>query len=153
MPNAAISRREFDEISASIIKRWQISCVYNDKKRTLNPYKLINNNEIWYLLADDFGVLKNFTLSKLSEIKITQNEFSLNKEFLARIENNAQNWFSNTTFEVVLEIKSEAVPYFKRRKILPNYKIISDENTLKIISPTYLRDNFSEILRWYLKDI
>ncbi|MDL0090013.1 hypothetical protein NYG85_11670, partial [Campylobacter sp. PS10] len=47
LPNAAISRREFDEISASIIKRWQISCVYNDKKRTLNPYKLINNNEIW----------------------------------------------------------------------------------------------------------
>ena len=152
-----------------------IECSYNAKFRSLKPYKLINNNGVWYLLADDSGKLKNFTLSKLESIKIKDSTFKLNEEFTNRIKQNDTNWFSDVKFEVILEIKSEAMSYFKRKKFLPNFKIISEDEDkivlstevayddeilrvvkywlpfIKIKEPEYLRVKFEKLLRDYLE--
>ena len=170
-----ISRAEFEEISAAIIKNKMIECSYNAKFRSLKPYKLINNNGVWYLLADDSGKLKNFTLSKLEKIKIKDSTFKPNEEFVNRIKQNDTNWFSDVKFEVTLEIKSEAISYFKRKKFLPNFKIISEDEDkivlstevayddeilrvvkywlpfIKIKEPEYLRVKFEKLLRDYLE--
>lgn len=174
--NIEISRDEFDEISAAVIKHWVIECKYNDKDRVLKPYKLINNNGIWYLLADDNGALKNFTLSKLKNIKIKDEFFKVNNEFIKRINENSSNWFSDKNFEVILEIKNEAKEYFKRKDVFPKYNIISQNNNsftistevayddevlsivkywlpyIKIISPIELREKFTKLLKEYIKD-
>ena len=170
-----ISRAEFEEISAAIIKNKMIECSYNAKLRSLKPYKLINNNGVWYLLADDSGKLKNFTLSKLENIKIKESTFEQNEEFINRIKQNDTNWFSDVKFEVTLEIKNEAMSYFKRKKFLPNFKIISEDEDkiilstevayddeilrvvkywlpfIKIKEPEYLRVKFEKLLRDYLE--
>ena len=170
-----ISRAEFEEISAAIIKNKMIECSYNAKLRSLKPYKLINNNGVWYLLADDSGKLKNFTLSKLENIKIKESTFEQNEEFINRIKQNDTNWFSDVKFEVTLEIKNEAMSYFKRKKFLPNFKIISEDEDkiilstevayddeilrvvkywlpfIKIKEPEYLRVKFENLLEEYLR--
>ena len=170
-----ISRAEFEEISAAIIKNKIVECSYSAKFRYLKPYKLINNNGVWYLLADDSGKLKNFTLSKLESIKIKDSTFKLNEEFTNRIKQNDTNWFSDVKFEVILEIKSEAMSYFKRKKFLPNFKIISEDKDkiilstevayddeilrvvkywlpfIKIKEPEYLRVKFEKLLEEYLR--
>lgn len=172
--NLNITRGEFDAISAAIIKSWIIECIYNDKPRTLKPYKLINNNGIWYLLADENSKLKNFTVSKLKNLKFTEKVFRQNDEFIKRIAQNNSNWFSNENFDVELKIKKEAIDYFKRRQILPNYKIIFEDETsitistkvayddeilrvvkywipfIKIVSPVKLKEKFENILKKYL---
>jgi len=43
---------EFNLIRLAIVLKHQICFTYNDKKRLLNPYKLVNNNDIWYLVGD-----------------------------------------------------------------------------------------------------
>ncbi|ASM37009.1 helix-turn-helix transcriptional regulator [Campylobacter sputorum] len=172
---AAVSSDIFNEISAAIVRNWLITCRYNDKLRELKPYKLINNNAVWYLLADDNGKLKNFTLEKIKELKLTEKSFIPNPDFNAQILQNNTNWFSQDSFEVVLEIKSEALEYFKRKEILPNYKIIDESKTaitistivayddealrvvkywlpfINIISPQSLKVKFDELLREYLR--
>ena len=170
-----ISRDDFEAVSAAVIKNRIVECEYNDKERKLKPYKLINNSGIWYLLADDEGKLKNFTLSKIKRIKIKSDTFSANAEFLKRIEKNDTNWFSDDKFKIMLEIKNEAMGYFKRKEFLPNYEVVQEDehkiiiNTevayddeilrvvkywlpfIKILEPKNLRDKFEELLRDYLK--
>ena len=170
-----ISRDDFEAVSAAVIKNRIVDCEYNGKERKLKPYKLINNSGIWYLLADDEGKLKNFTLSKIKHIKIKGDTFSVNAEFLKRIEKNDTNWFSDDKFKVTLEIKNEAMEYFKRKEFLPNYEVVQEEEEkiiistevayddeilrvvkywlpfIKILEPKNLRDKFEELLRDYLK--
>ena len=108
-----ISRDDFEAVSAAVIKNRILECKYSGKERKLKPYKLINNSGIWYLLADDDGKLKNFTLSKIKRIKIKGDTFAANAEFLKRIEKNDTNWFSDAKFKVTLEIKNEAMEYLR----------------------------------------
>lgn len=42
---------EFELLSAAILNHHIVSFIYNDKNRVVNPYKLINNNGVWYLLS------------------------------------------------------------------------------------------------------
>ena len=148
---------------------------YSGKERKLNPYKLINNSGIWYLLADYEGKLKNFTLSKIKHIKIKGDTFSVNAEFLKRIEKNDTNWFSDDKFKVTLEIKNEAMEYFKRKEFLPKYEVVQEDEHkiiistevayddeilrvvkywlpfIKIVEPLNLKDKFENLLKDYLK--
>jgi len=62
--DSSLKYGEFELLSAAILNHHIVSFVYNDKNRVVNPYKLINNNGMWYLLADEDEVLKNYILSK-----------------------------------------------------------------------------------------
>lgn len=97
------------------------------------------------MLADDEGKLKNFTLSKIKRIKIKGDIFAANAEFLKRIEKNDTNWFSDDKFKVTLEIKNEAMEYFKRKEFLPNYEVEQEDEDKIIISTEVAYDD--EILR------
>ncbi|MCD8213165.1 MAG: WYL domain-containing protein [Campylobacter sp.] len=170
------SGEEFKAVSEAIISHRRVTCVYNDKPRTLNPYKLTNINGIWYLLADDDGKLKSFTFSKIVLIRVIQTTFKQNNNFIQKIQNSDMNWFSDEIIKVTLEIKPQAVSYFLRKKILPNQKIISqDESALvvstnvsyddeilrivkywlpfiRIIEPKYLQEKLLNTLKEYVKD-
>lgn len=167
---------EFEKLSAAILKHQCASFSYSDKTRVANPYKLINNSGIWYLLANEDKKLKNYTLSKIKNLNIEEDKFfTPKKDFLDKIAKNESNWFSETIIEVTLEINNEAKEYFLRKEILPNKKIIKqDEDKLiiltnisyddeilivvkqwlpyiKITSPLYLQEKLSNILKEYLK--
>ena len=92
-----------------------------------------------------------------------------------KIFENDTNWFSETTIEVVLEVDNVAKEYFFRQDILPNKRILEQNNEyfiistkvsyddeilkvvkywipyIKIISPLYLQEKFTNILEDYLK--
>lgn len=166
----------FEQISGAIVRHSPIVFQYKEKQRKVNPYKLVNNNGIWYLLADENDQLKNYTFSKIKQMEWDfQEEFTPNKAFLELIAKNDTNWFSNQTIEVILEIKQEAMEYFLRKETLPNKKILEqtpsslilstnvsyDDEILRIVkywipyikiqSPSYLQEKLSTILQEYLK--
>lgn len=166
----------FEDVSNAILNTFQIKFSYNDKKRVVNPYKLINNNGIWYLLGDEDNKLKNYTFSKIKNLKLIENnQFTPTKDFIDKIEQNDTNWFSENLIEVILEIDSSIKEYILRKDIFPNKKIIEqtddrfvlstnisyDEEILgivkywlpyiKIKSPQYLSEKLSNILNEYLK--
>ena len=53
------------KLKCSIIEEKTISFFYNDKKRVVNPYKLINTNGIWYLSATENNTIKPIHFQKL----------------------------------------------------------------------------------------
>ena len=117
----------FEIISAAIIKNSPISFEYKDKQRTVNPYKLINNDGIWYLLADENGSLKTYTFSKIEKFQWKDDTkiFKPKKEFLEQVKQDDLNWFtSDELIEVTLQIDNIAKEYFTRKEILPNQKIL-----------------------------
>lgn len=166
----------FEQLSAAVVTHRSVSFNYTDKLREVNPYKLVNNNGIWYLLADEKGNLKNFTFSKIKQFDCRDDTkcFTPKKEFLEKISQNDTNWFSKENIEVTLQINNKAKEYFLRKEILPNKKIIEqnaeyfiistnasyDDEILrlvkywipyiKIVSPQYLQEKLSVILKDYL---
>ncbi len=165
----------FDNLSASIVKTSPVSFYYKKKQRTVNPYKLINNQGIWYLLGEEKNKLKTFTFSKIKNFKWKDENktFTPKKEFLEYIKNNDTNWFSKE-IEVILQIDNEAKEYFFRKHILANQKILEEKETyfkistkigyddeilrivkywlpfIKIVKPIYLKEKFDRILKNYL---
>ena len=174
-----ISHRQdwFNRISAAIIKSSPIEFTYKEKKRVVNPYKLINNQGVWYLLADENEQLKSFTFSKIKQFSWSNESkvFTPKKEFLDKISQNDTNWFTQELIEVVLEINNTAKEYFFRKDTLPNKQILEQKENyftvstkvsyddeilrvvkywmpyIKIVSPLYLREKFNNILEDYLK--
>lgn len=167
----------FDKVSAAIVKSNPVEFTYKEKHRVVNPYKLVNNEGIWYLFAEENERLKSFTFSKIKQFSWTNESkvFIPKKEFLNIISQNDTNWFSQSLIEVVLEVDNVAKDYFLRKDILPNMKILEQkENSftistkvsyddeilkvvkywihyIKIISPLYLQEKFTNILKDYLK--
>jgi predicted DNA-binding transcriptional regulator YafY len=166
----------FELMSVAIIKRSPVCFYYKNKPRIANPYKLVNNNGIWYLLADENGKLKTFTFSKVEKFKWEDDSkrFEPKKEFVKVIEENDTNWFSNELIEVTLQIDNKAKEYFTRKGILPNQKIIEQNENyfiistqvsyddeiiklvkywipyIKIIKPEYLKEKLTTTLKEYL---
>jgi len=170
-------REDFEKISAAIVKNSPIDYLYNDKIREVNPYKLINNNGIWYLLADEKGNLKTYTFSKIKQLKWKDEtkSFTPKKEFIQQIEKNKLNWFTtDKLIEVTLQIDNEVKDYFNRKEILSNQKIIEQNDThfiistkvsyddeilkvvkgwlpyIKIVKPLYLKEKMDNVLACYL---
>lgn len=167
----------FEKLSAAIIKKSPVNFEYKNKQRIVNPYKLINNDGIWYLLADEDGNLKTFTFSKIEKFKWEDNMqiFTPKKDFLELVEQNELNWFtSDELIEVTLQIDNVAKEYFTRKEILPNQKIIEENEDyfiictkvsyddeilklvkywipyIKIVEPKYLKEKMNTILYKYL---
>jgi predicted DNA-binding transcriptional regulator YafY len=166
----------FTSITAAILQNIPMRCVYKEKLRLLYPYKFVNQHGIWYLVADDGGVLKNFSFSKITNMQIMEEErFKPKADFLETLKNPNSNWFSQTMFDVTLEISPEVSEYFLQRKIFPNQTVLQhtpsklivktkvsyDEEILRsvqywlphitIIEPEYLQEKLVQNLQRYIK--
>jgi len=169
-------KEEFEYLSAAIVKNSSVSFEYKGTQRVVNPYKLINNNGIWYLVADESDTLKTFTFSKIKKFRWDNDTktFTPKKSFLKIIEKNDTNWFSKKSIEVTLQIDNHAKEYFTRKTVLPNREFIAHNDThfiistkvsyddeilkivkywipyIKILKPLYLKNQLEESLKKYL---
>lgn len=165
---------EFSKLENAIKNRYKIELLYNQKQRELNPYRLVNTNGIWYLLADENNKLKTFTLSKISNLKITNTIFIHNEEMIEILNQNKDRWFSQESIEVTLQIDIKISEYFLRRELLPYQKILEQTQDhiiiytkvsyeeeiltivkswipyIKILKPSKLQANLNKILKQYI---
>lgn len=168
--------KEFKIVEESILSKTLISFTYNDKERTVKPYKLLNTKGIWYIIATQDDEIKTFSFKKITKLEKSSQTFKVEQNIINKINNDDNVWFSNSEIEVVLKIKKEVSNYFLRRKIIPNQivlkelddkgllvscKVSFDEEILKIvrywipnveiISPDYLKKKLEDGLKEYLK--
>ena len=124
----------FENLSSAIIEEKTISFFYNDKKRVVNPYKLINTNGIWYLSATENNTIKTYTFSKIKSLKISSDKFVVDKNILKEIEKSEINFLSKESKEVHLKIQNSAKEYFLRKKVLSNMKIVDNTDKYFVVS-------------------
>jgi predicted DNA-binding transcriptional regulator YafY len=166
---------QFQQLDSAIRDSRRCTLTYADKRRTLEPYRLVNNKGIWYLAATDDGRLKSFSLSRISQLVVSGESFEPEAEIQQEIEEDDDVWFSEEKTEVLLTVAPQVAYYFQRRKLLPRQVIdkelengglivstrISDENQIlplvkywiphvRILEPGWLKDRLESSLRTFL---
>ncbi|WP_318389351.1 helix-turn-helix transcriptional regulator [Enterobacter sp.] len=108
------------QIAIDGCRRVNFSYTRNDLRRTYHvaPYKLINFNGVWYLAAEHDGRIKNFTLTKISELDCTFETFIPDEALLNHLKQEESVWGKTEKFEVVLKVSSAVAEYFLRRQLL-----------------------------------
>ncbi|UCN00132.1 WYL domain-containing protein [Sulfurimonas sp. SWIR-19] len=167
----------FELIGIAITLHHTLWFLYNNKKRNVNPYKLANINDIWYLVGEEDGKLKTYTFTKITDLKKTEKVFMPKREFLETLDSKKSKWFTQEPLRVTLKVSSKVAEYFIRRDLLPNQVILKrmptkelilqtsisyDEEILsivrywiphiEIIEPQYLQDKLHEQISSYLNN-
>ena len=153
-----VSYELFESISIAIVRYNVLSFVYKDKdkNREVNPYKLINNKGIWYVLVDEKGKLKHFALSKIKNLKITKQNFTPQQEFLQQIKEDASIWL-NATKEATIKLDKKGKDYFFRKKLFEYCEIVDEDEKYFILNVRFSYDDelLNVVKQWipYIKII
>ena len=89
----------------------------------VEPYKLVNQDGIWYLAGKDGNKLKAFTLVKIDRLQIADATFDADPTVNKRLIEEDGIWLNEKKLEVVLKITGPAASYFRRRKLVANQVI------------------------------
>ena len=146
---------DFNQIEKAIIEKRLISLVYREQERTVQPYKFANVKGIWYLVALQNKIIKTFTFTKITDLKVSNSFFSVDTEILKKIEKEDTLWFSNTKIEVLLNVNANIASYFKRRAIFP-YQNIEEElkdGTLLVSTQMTFENEILQMVQFWLPNI
>lgn len=166
---------QFHELTKAVRDHKRCLLTYADKRRTLEPYRLISSKGIWYLAATDDGRLKSFSLSRINQLRVIDETFDPRADIQQQIGDDDDVWFSAETTEVLLNVAPQVAYYFKRRKLLPQQSItkelesgglivssrINNENQIlplirywiphvRILEPEWLREAMWREIRSYM---
>ncbi|WP_300761191.1 WYL domain-containing protein [Helicobacter sp. UBA3407] len=163
----------FSQLKQASCHYQTIKFTYKGKDREANPYALTHYNGIWYLLAEERGILKYFTLSKISCLNVLQG-FKPSEKIIDAINQSPTAWISQNPILVRLCISNEAREYIFRKNFLIKYKIIEESQRdfivechfsyegevlnlakcflpfIRILSPQSLQEKLEKELRDYL---
>ncbi|OCL97192.1 helix-turn-helix transcriptional regulator [Arcobacter porcinus] len=147
-----VSKKDlFENLSSAILNQNKISFIYNDKKRELSPYKLINTNGIWYLCALESNNMKSYSFSKIKNLMVYSEKFKLDEKVLEKIEEGSVNFLSKDLKEVHLKIDNSAKEYFLRKKVLQNMKMVENKDEYFIVSTNIaFDDEILNIVKYWL---
>jgi len=156
------------KLEMAIKSKFEITCNYKLHKgqsisANLKPLKIVNFQGFWYLLAigeKDVESIKKYYLKNVSNIKISDNNFSIDNR-IDRILNKVSSiWFDNTKepFEVKIQVAKEVTKYIKRKPISPSQvfeEINEDGSSIIVVKITHEMEITSIIKYWlpYLKVI
>lgn len=141
------------------------------------PYKLVNQEGVWYLAATDRGQIKSYAFSKIDRLLVSPDTFAPDDALHALLAAEDSVWLNQKKTEVVLKVAEPAAGYFQRRKLIGGQKIIKELEAggliisgliahpdqilpivrqwipcIRIISPTGLQTQLENQLRGYLVD-
>ncbi|TDS88032.1 putative DNA-binding transcriptional regulator YafY [Rahnella sp. BIGb0236] len=134
------------DLKEGITRHRSISFTYSGKARQANPYKLINQSGIWYLVAEESGKLKSFNVSKIQYLFLMQVVFIPDPTLEKEITEGKGIWFGEKTSVTLIASKKAAV-YLRRRQLFPDQNIIS-EHTDGSITLTAKTTDAQLLFRW-----
>jgi len=117
----------FSDLKQAIEKHRRCTIVYTDRRRLIEPYRLVHNKGVWYLAATENGHLKSFALGRLAELRLSDKTFLPSAEILAQIEDDEDVWFGQPRIAVKVRVASGGAYYFRRRHVLPHQELIEEE--------------------------
>lgn len=142
----------FKTLSVAVLRHYCVSFTYKKKKRNVKPYRLLNNNGVWYLLADDNGVLKHFTLTQITNIEtLTHAKFKPDPKLEHAILQDETIWVGTAYKEAVLEVNNNARTYFFRKNFVSKPKVIEEKAESFIVSCTFsYEDEILNVTKMFL---
>ena len=130
----------------------------NKISKSVNPYKIVNFDGLWYLFARDLDddKIKTFLIASIENYTVTKKTFSLNTDVDEILTNVYSEWFEDgNKFDVLINVKPNIAHYFKLRKIIPSQEILSEEScgSLKVRFEVSNDEDIDNIVKGWLPDI
>lgn len=135
---------KFALIKNAIKSKTTIQCIYNDKKRTLNPIKIIMFDGYWYVLVIDNkdNCLKTFYLKGLENIEFENKKFEITSPNIQnKLDGAINSYFKDKEHIFVeLEIHKEISKYFHRKPLSKKQYLRASQNSDYEIMSIYVTD-------------
>ena len=112
----------------AIQEQRQVSFLYKDTPRVVQPYRLIHHHGCWYLAAVRKNVLRAYRLSRI-ELPVDQHEmdkFVPDRVILKQLENEESIWFGLEKQEIILTINQIVASHFQQRQLLPEQSTVKE---------------------------
>lgn len=147
---AQTSPQLFEELSSAILEHQCVSFEYKDKAREVKPYELSHIQGIWYLIADEKGMLKHFAFNKLTNVRFLDKHFTPKTAFITQLKHKRELWLSHNPKKAVLKIHPKAKEYFLRKPLPPNFYIIKDDTQGLLVRVSFAFDDelFKFVKTW-----
>lgn len=145
----------FFQLQTAIEQKNPCHFEYKDKARTVQPYKLIHKNGVWYLAAEEGAKLKNFSIALIKGLQVdAASHFvpkRIHKEYISAKDD---VWFTEDTTEVLLRIAPEVAHYFLRRPLLPHQQQRQDsDGSLLVTTQINHIDQLLPVVRYWLPHV
>lgn len=122
-------KKEFDLLQKAINEYRLVNFNYTKSGQKegnfykIAPYSLINKNGVWYLIGIEERK-KTFCFTQMSMLRVLNETFEPNQQFLEEIKTNDSISHGNQLSEVVIKVSSFAAAFFLRRNLLPNQTLV-----------------------------
>ena len=120
---------QFKDVQAAIVKQRCIRFSYrkSDASETYveeaQPYKLVNQKGIWYVIALVETKLKTYAFTRMSGLWLSGTCFALEPAVQQKIATNDSIWMGEQMTRIQMTVAAEVACYFQRRKLIPNQVI------------------------------
>lgn len=154
-------RAMFSSLEQAIVEKHIVQFRYNKTnggarvRSAVEPYKLINQNGIWYLAAWDDGKLKSFAISRMTALMMEEPTFVPRKHIEKDLAESDGIWFGAVRHRVLIQVSSQVASFFRRRNLLPNQLIEKDIGGGDILISTTVvhSDEVLPIIRYWIPHI
>ena len=151
---------DFRRLEQAILTHRRIGFTYQKSEGAkayagVQPYRLVNQDGVWYLAARDGPKLKAYTFSKIDGLQVSSETFAPDPAVNATLAQEDSIWLSENKIEVVLKVAREAAGYFRRRKLIASQVIEKElEDGGLIVSCKVAHPNqILPIVRYWLPSI
>jgi len=142
-------KNEIILIRYAIKHKQEIECIYRDKKRILQPLKILNFDDYWYLINYDthYKNIRKYHLNSIKNIKILDSHFKPDIQSVKKFDNAINAWFKPETkpYIILLNIQKSVAPYFIRKPISRTQRIMQKYNDGSIDIELYITDDMEII--------
>ncbi len=132
---------------------------YHGKERTVHPYRIVNFDGYWYLLAkeEQSGLVKKFYLKEIEAAEALERRFEPDASLSRRVAGAINAWFdpNEEPFEIRLLAKAPIVKYLRRRPLAPTQRIAArrDDGDLELVVEATTRKEALELLKLWIPDL
>jgi len=152
--------QEFSQIEKAINANHKIEIIYTvddySYETIINPYKIVNFEGFWYLIAKRKGNLRRYYLQNIFDVEILKEKFRKSKKIEELISNAINIWFDETDgFEVELLIYKSISKYFMRKHISKSQRLKEfdeDKNMIVTLNITNEKE-IIPIIKYWLPNI
>ena len=142
-------RDEIVLVKYAIKHKQEIECSYRDKKRTLQPLKILNFDDFWYLINFDthYNDIRKYHLNSIKNIELIDSYFEVDKNSLKKFDNAINAWFKPEIepYLVVLHVDKVIAKYFKRKPISETQRILKTYEDGSIELELFITDDMEII--------
>ena len=149
----------FRALEQAIVARRTVAFGYHGKQRRAHPYRIVNFDGYWYLLAyePDSGLAKKFYLKEIEAAKTLEESYRPKEALQRRMEGALNAWFdpNEEPFELRLLAKAPIVKYLKRRPLSPTQRIVAEnaDGDVELTLEATTEKEALELLKLWVPDL